>query len=171
MSCSPAACCPRAGFGFGFATGFGEAANASAIVVPAGSGPWAWMSWRTSGAVSRPTVAPSVTAPSLPQGTVWPAPSVTGEPSISRPVTDPLPSVASTLVAVTRPRKRETDASVTFALLQVEPLAVEDWKLATAPDAGWPEGPRLAAGVPYATVGRPGTEIARAPAPRQPPGR
>jgi hypothetical protein len=82
-----------------------------------------------------------------------------------------LPSVPSTLVAVTRPWKRETDASVTFALSHVEPLAVEDRKLATAPDAGWADGPRLAAGVPYATVGRPGTAIAREPAPRQPPGR
>jgi hypothetical protein len=47
-----------------------------------------------------------------------------------------LPSVAVTLVAVTAPRNNETEASVTCALLQVEPLAVEEPNATTEAEAG-----------------------------------
>jgi hypothetical protein len=47
-----------------------------------------------------------------------------------------LPSVASTLVAVTAPPISETEASVTWALLQVEPLAVAEPNATTEAEAG-----------------------------------
>jgi len=64
------------------------------------------------------------------------------------PVTDPLPFVAATVDAVTRPPNKETDASVTFALSHVEPLAADEPNATIEPDAGCAEGPRPAAGVP-----------------------
>jgi len=57
-------------------------------------------------------------------------------PSISRPATVPLPSVASTLLAVTVPSKSETDARVSVVLLQAEPLTVAEVKATTEAEAG-----------------------------------
>jgi hypothetical protein len=47
-----------------------------------------------------------------------------------------LPSVASTLLAVTVPSKSETDARVSVVLLQAEPLTVAEVKAATEAEAG-----------------------------------
>jgi hypothetical protein len=94
----------------------------------------------------------------------------TAVPSISRPDTVPLPSVAATLVAVTAPPKSATEESVTRAVLHVEPLAVDELKATSEADAGYPEGPRLDAGVPSATGEWAGGTTAAAPAPTHPAG-
>ena len=67
---------------------------------------------------------------------VCPAAAVTGEPSISRPVTVPLPRVAWTLLAETAPPNNETELTVTDADLHVEALEVAESKVTTEPDAG-----------------------------------
>jgi hypothetical protein len=90
----------------------------------------------TRGAVSRPALAPSVSCPQPPTDTACPAVGETAEPSISRPDTVPLPSVAATLVAVIAPPNSETEESVTWAVLHVEPLAVEELNATTESDAG-----------------------------------
>ena len=90
----------------------------------------------TSGAVSRPMVAPSISCPQLATATVRPAAAETAVPSISSPDTVPLPPVACTLVAVTAPPNSDTEASETAALLHVVPLAVEELNATTEADAG-----------------------------------
>src|SRR5437763_13369290 len=121
---------------FGLWTGSGAAGKATAIVVPAGSEPWARRRYRTSGDLRRPTVAPRVSRPQPPTDMVSPGVAATAEPSIARPVTVPLPAVAWTLLAVTAPPNRETDESVISVDLHVEPLVVEESKAITGADAG-----------------------------------
>jgi hypothetical protein len=120
----------------GLAAGCAEAAKPRRIVVPAGSDPCRAKRTTASGAVRRPTVLPEVTSPQSPRRAVCPAASVTGEPLIARPDTVPLPCIAETLVAVTRPPKSETDCSVTDAVLHVEPPAVAAAKATTGAVAG-----------------------------------
>jgi hypothetical protein len=67
---------------------------------------------------------------------IAPAVAETADPSISRPDTVPLPFSASTLPAVTAPLKSEIEVSVTFMLLHVEPLTVDELKAMIEADAG-----------------------------------
>jgi hypothetical protein len=70
------------------------------------------------------------------------------------------------------PRNKETDWSVTCAVLHVDPLELEDSKATSgAVVAGYADGPRLEAGVPRASGGRPGFAITAEPAPTHAVGR
>jgi hypothetical protein len=83
------------------------------------------------GAVTRPTVAPSVSCPQPSTSTVCPPAAVTADPLIASPVALPLPSVAWTLLAVTTPSKSETELSETAPDLHVDPLAAAESKVRT----------------------------------------
>jgi hypothetical protein len=75
------------------------------------------------------------------------------------------------LLAVTKPPNSETESSLTAAVLHVEPLAAEESNATIGAVVGYAEGPRPEAGVPTASVARPGSVIAATPAPTQPAGR
>jgi hypothetical protein len=112
-----------------------------------------------------------VSFPQPPTDSVSPAVAATAVPSIARPVTVPLPSVAWTLVAVTAPSNSETELRAIPAELHVEPLAVEEAKERTVPAGEYADGPRPEAGVSNATTACAGTTSAAAPAPTHPFGR
>jgi hypothetical protein len=59
--------------------------------------------------------------------------------------------VPSTLLAVTAPSNNETEVSVTVVFVHAEPLTANELKATTEADAGYPDGPRLEAGVPTTT--------------------
>lgn len=122
------------------------------------------------GAVTRPTLAPSVNCPQPATGTVSPAAAEVAAPLISRPVAVPLPSVARMLLTVTTPPNNETELSVTVAALQLEPLVVAESRARIDPDAGYAEGPRRDAPAPNRITGCVGGTRAATPPPTQPVG-
>jgi hypothetical protein len=152
----------RPSFEPAFATVGPDAANARTTAVPAGSPACAWRRRRTTGAVTRPSVAPSVTCPQPSTDSFAPAPAATGDPSIASPVALPRPALAWTLLAVTTPPNNETEVSSTTADEQPEPLMIDELKARTDEYA---EGPRNVAGVPSAMTRPEGSTRAAAPAP------
>jgi hypothetical protein len=60
----------------------------------------------------------------------------TAVPSISRPATVPLPCVSSTVLAVTAPSNKETEATVSLVPLQPAPLTLDEPKAITDAEAG-----------------------------------
>ena len=106
-----------------------------------------------------------MSCPQYPTSADPPGETETGEPSITSPLTVPLPWLAETLVAVTKPPNSETEPSVTRASLHFAPLAVAYANATTGEVVGYADGPRLEAGVPRTRARPPGGAIAASPAP------